>query len=83
MNKRNTAVTICTPENIATLAYFIWREEGHPQGKNQEHWLEAEALLKNADRNLSACCQQADIPQQRNLKTAKRTLRCGLVEAVC
>ena len=41
---------ICTRENIAHLAYCIWEVEGRPLGKAIEHWLEAEAMLKHADR---------------------------------
>ena len=71
--------TICTPENIAKLAYFIWIEEGRPHGKDHEHWLEAEALLKHADRKLVVGCQQADVLQQPQINTAKRPLRYGLI----
>jgi hypothetical protein len=30
-------------EEIATLAYFLWEEEGRPSGKDVEHWLSAMA----------------------------------------
>jgi hypothetical protein len=32
-------------EEIAFCAYCIYETEGRPQGKDQEHWLQAEALL--------------------------------------
>lgn len=27
---------------IASIAYHLWLEEGKPQGRDVEHWLEAE-----------------------------------------
>ncbi len=36
-------------EEVARLAYFIYLSEGCPQGRELEHWLKAEAQLKNAD----------------------------------
>lgn len=32
-------------EQTANLAYFIWLSEGCPQGRDCEHWLQAEAQL--------------------------------------
>jgi hypothetical protein len=32
-------------EDIASLAYAIWEEEGRPDGKDLEHWLKAEAQM--------------------------------------
>jgi hypothetical protein len=32
-------------EEIAFCAYCIYETEGRPQGKDQEHWLQAEAQL--------------------------------------
>lgn len=37
---------LCTPENIARFARFIWKVDGCPSGRDVENWLEAEALLK-------------------------------------
>lgn len=36
-----------TDEEIATCAYHIYVSEGCPAGRDQEHWLAAEARLKN------------------------------------
>ncbi|MCB1279348.1 DUF2934 domain-containing protein [Prosthecobacter sp.] len=36
-----------TEEEIATCAYLIYVSEGCPAGRDQEHWLAAEARLKN------------------------------------
>jgi len=30
---------------IAVLAHCFWEEEGHPDGKAEEHWQKAEAQL--------------------------------------
>jgi hypothetical protein len=40
-------------EEIAAYAYDIYIQEGRPEGKHQEHWLQAEAHLI-ADRKARA-----------------------------
>ena len=52
VRKRSAAVSppvpmLVTEEEIATCAYFIYVSEGYPAGRDQEHWLEAQARLKN------------------------------------
>lgn len=37
-----------THDEIALCAMTIWVEEGHPQGRELEHWLLAEARLRQA-----------------------------------
>jgi hypothetical protein len=32
-------------EQIRELAYFIWENEGRPEGKDQEHYFRAERML--------------------------------------
>jgi hypothetical protein len=32
---------------IRELAYFLWLEEGCPEGQEERHWLAAEALLES------------------------------------
>lgn len=31
-------------EEVRLIAYRIWEEEGHPDGRALDHWLQAEAL---------------------------------------
>jgi hypothetical protein len=33
-------------KQIADLARRIWEAEGRPEGRDEEHWLEAEARLR-------------------------------------
>jgi hypothetical protein len=33
------------PEEIAYCAYLIWEKEGCPEGREREHWLQAETQL--------------------------------------
>ena len=33
-------------ENVALRAYHIWNDSGRPDGKHQEHWLQAEAEIR-------------------------------------
>ena len=37
-------------EQIRLIAYQIWEEEGRPQGKQLEHWTQAEWRLNQMDR---------------------------------
>jgi hypothetical protein len=34
-----------TDEKIRNLAYSIWEKEGHPEGKDVEHYLKAKKIL--------------------------------------
>ena len=34
-----------TEREIADCAYFIWESEGHPLGREDEHWRQAEMQL--------------------------------------
>jgi Protein of unknown function (DUF2934) len=36
-----------TTEKIAARAYEIWRASGCPQGRDEEHWLQAELELRS------------------------------------
>jgi len=33
------------PEHIAICSYFIWEQEGRPDGREVTHWLQAEIQL--------------------------------------
>jgi hypothetical protein len=37
-----------TESDIATVAYQLWLDGGCPVGSDWEHWLRAEAMLRNA-----------------------------------
>jgi hypothetical protein len=41
-----------SPDEVARKAYFIYLNEGSPQGCNVQHWLDAEAILTE-ERNLT------------------------------
>jgi len=44
-----TAATLSpTYSDIATIAFQLWVERGSPIGSDQEDWLRAEEMLKNA-----------------------------------
>ena len=40
-----TRVEKPTSEDIGRLAYLIWEREGQPQGRQLDHWLQAESIL--------------------------------------
>ena len=41
-----------SPDEVARKAYFIYLNEGSPEGHNVQHWLDAEAAL-NDERSLT------------------------------
>lgn len=45
------AKEIATHEEIAAAAYSIWEQEGRPEGRDVEHWLQAELQI----RRLGTC----------------------------
>ena len=38
-------------EDIATRAFTIWKKQGGMEGKEQDHWLQAEAELRKEQLN--------------------------------
>ena len=32
--------------DIEMVAYLIWKQEGHPHGNHETHWLQAETQLR-------------------------------------
>jgi hypothetical protein len=34
-----------SPDQIACLAYEIWQQQGRPQGRELDHWIQAEHQL--------------------------------------
>ena len=60
-----------TQEEIAQRAYEIFVQRGRPQGRDLEHWLEAEAQLV-----ASRQCETEQVPQQKsgNIRIPTKTL---------
>jgi hypothetical protein len=47
------AVIMATEEQIRALAYSIWEQEGHPEGKHEEHYLRAKQILEEKEKTSS------------------------------
>jgi hypothetical protein len=45
-HREQTLPVEITPEEIGLCAYVIWEREGRPEGHDVDHWLEAEAQLR-------------------------------------
>jgi hypothetical protein len=45
---------------IAQRAYEIWERTGRPQGKETEHWLQAEAEVRREDQQRGGREKSAD-----------------------
>jgi len=43
------AVTMVTEEQIRSLAYSIWEQEGRPHGKDIEHYFRAKQILEEQE----------------------------------
>ncbi len=41
-------------QRIREIAYFIWEEEGRPDGLADQHWRSAEAIVKSLESGDSA-----------------------------
>ena len=63
---------------IARVAYELWEAEGRPEGRAVEHWLAAEARLRNAEGMANTTKQQTGSHQASGAKQ-KRGIRYGLV----
>jgi len=52
-------------EEVASLAYQIWEQRGHPQGQDVEFWLEAEQQILSAgtSRSSNSLAVQRRTPQ--------------------
>ncbi len=45
-------------EEMQIIAYHLWEEEGRPEGKDIDHWLRAEQIVRNRIGERSALKQQ-------------------------
>ena len=52
-------------EEIRQIAYHLWRDEGCPDGRHEEHWLKAESIWRVR--------QEATQPDQQPRPETKRT----------
>jgi hypothetical protein len=57
-----------TQERIAERARQIWMDRGQPEGKDMEHWLEAERQLRGANKaGQDAGLTDRDIETDKNV----------------
>ncbi len=67
---------MATEEQIRKLAYRLWEEEGHPQGKDVEHYFTAKHILEKGGPPIIEL-SQAPIPEllpaPKRVKGAQRT----------
>ncbi len=58
-------------DEIRLIAYSIWEEEGHPNGKDYEHWLRAEATWEQQQKLNTALTNAATESKPGVMKKAK------------
>ncbi len=59
MSKKNNDIDY---EKVALRAYHIWNDAGRPDGRHQEHWLQAEAEIRE---QLNAAASKAKSPAKK------------------
>jgi hypothetical protein len=65
---------MATEDEIRTMAYKLWEEEGHPDGKHEEHYFRAAKMLEEQQRmNSLPSVSKASSPQARSRSGSKRT----------
>ena len=62
-------------DDIALCAMCIWEDEGRPQGRELEHWLLAEARLRQSGQPAAATGHQ---PRRNGRNGSKRSQREGI-----
>lgn len=65
--------TAPTHEQIAARAYEIFIERGRPQGRDLEHWLEAESQLRASSQANGSGPAIRTTPDNGGSQTAART----------
>jgi hypothetical protein len=58
----NPARSADQAREIARRAYTLWEEEGHPHGRDRDHWVRAERELALAPAAPKAAAQPAASP---------------------
>ena len=43
-----------TTDCVASRAYILWEQAGRPQGRDVEHWLQAESQIKQDSQSFAA-----------------------------
>jgi hypothetical protein len=63
-------------EEVQSIAYKLWEEEGRPQGREVQHWLAAEAIWQKQHHPESQRVQ-SDLPKPppKTAKPRKRTTK--------
>ncbi len=82
MNAENPPQPELNPADVAACAYMIWEKEGKPHGRDAEHWLQAEAMLRvmhtsetEATRATTAAAQTAQPAAKSEPATRKRKVK--------
>ncbi len=57
-------------QRIREIAYFLWLEEGSPEGEADRHWLAAEGLIEDEPDGEPAASETPDKPKKPATATA-------------
>jgi len=79
-----TDLAVPGPDEIACRAYEIWQREGCPAGRDQEHWLRAEAELRAASPAPTIAQDATERPGLAGKKGGARaaSISAGEIQAV-
>ncbi len=59
MSVHHDSTGIDREARVRAIAYSIWEEEGHPDGRSEEHWQRASELVNMAESQAAAILDPA------------------------
>jgi hypothetical protein len=60
-------------EEIKLIAYYLWEQEGCPDGRDCQHWIAAEAIWQEQQKPAKAAAAPQPKPQPKAKPAAKNT----------
>ena len=67
------ANTPLTNAQIAEAAFYLWLEEGQPEGRDQDHWIRARQTLEAAQAAPKKAAKTTAKPRKTAAKTGDKT----------
>jgi hypothetical protein len=61
-------------DEIKLIAYNIWEEEGYPNGRDYEHWLKAETIWEQRQKQAAA----TKVSQRESQTTFKKSAKAPI-----
>jgi len=62
-------------DEIRTIAYYIWQQEGCVDGQDCEHWIRAEAVWEDRQKQQAAARSESTGSKKSSQKREKRAAK--------